>query len=106
MTLSTLRFAVLFAVACLGACASAIPEPTPAHVERARASNPDVSLADLQQGRELFIGRCAGCHALPLPSDHSPKEWATVLERMTPLAQLDEDESARVESYLAATSQR
>jgi len=69
----------------------------------ARERWPDVGLAELTDGRRLFVARCGSCHTLPLPADTKPEDWPAVMERMAPLAKLTAAEAQAVERYLIST---
>src|SRR6476620_9107366 len=64
------------------ACVSALPEPTPGQLAAARATEPDLSLEDLQRGRATYIQRCGGCHALRAPNERSAGAWPLEVQRM------------------------
>ena len=68
-----LRLALVLAVV-VPACAP----HTPPQVTAADAERGNVEIAELQQGRKLLLGKCAGCHRTPLPADHTPAEWPTI----------------------------
>jgi mono/diheme cytochrome c family protein len=75
--------AVLFTAALLAACGGpAMPEPTVADASRGSARFPDLTLAELQQGRTLYLSRCGSCHALKRPAELSPEQWRTEVDDM------------------------
>lgn len=97
--------AALFAASLAGACV-ALPHPTFADAERARAAWPEETVASLEAGREVFVLRCAGCHALPLPRQHTPAEWPAVVAFMGRRSKLDAGELARIERFLVTVAGR
>jgi len=101
-TLQLVRFAALAALGlALGAgCAAALPRPTSETVARAQGRWPDSTLEQLERGRAVFVQRCAGCHALPLPDSRSEPEWQKVLDEMADEAKLTPDERVLVERFI------
>jgi mono/diheme cytochrome c family protein len=89
-------------------CASALSRPTPADVQRAASRWPDVSLSELQHGREVYVARCASCHPLYLPREEPAARWGAVLDGMAPRAGISADERKTVErSWMTmATAER
>lgn len=70
------------------------------------AQRGNVELADLQQGRKLLLGKCAGCHQTPMPDDHSAAEWPKMISEMAQRAKLDRAQIALLERYLVTMSTR
>jgi cytochrome c5 len=62
-------------------CAS-LPRPTQTDADRARARDPEASLATLSEGRTVYVGKCAGCHNLKLPGSMQAKDWPKFLDEM------------------------
>ncbi len=63
-------------IAALAACGgSAMPQPTAADASRGTAQFPDLTLAELEQGRSLYVSRCGSCHTLKRPSELAPQQW-------------------------------
>lgn len=90
------------------ACVPLVPEPTTAQLAAVRVSDPDLSLEDLQRGRETYIKRCGSCHALRSPAERAPDAWPLEVERMQTQHQvrLSVEERRDILSYLRAASQR
>jgi hypothetical protein len=80
--LTTFGLALLCASAFLGACASALPEPTSQDADFARTSYRDVSVEQLAQGRSIYVSRCAGCHVLKLPREVPAERWRHEVDEM------------------------
>lgn len=106
--MSPIRFIALAALGLtLGAgCAAALPRPSPATVTRAQGRWPDSSLAQLEQGRSMFVQRCSGCHALPLPDSRTEAEWKKVMDEMAAEAKLTPDERVLVERFVLSVRTR
>lgn len=62
-------------------------------------------------GRELYLSTCGRCHELPDPSQHSPADWASVVQRMgahieTMLGEtMSQADTRRITAYLQSASQ-
>ena len=84
----------------------ALPHPTPADADRARLSWPSADVASLEAGRETFVQRCAGCHALPLPQQHTPAQWPAVVFLMGHRKKLGAVELQAIERYLVTVAGR
>ena len=90
-----LRFALLLGLA--GCVAGRPPVATAIDAQRA-----NVPLATLETGRTLVIKKCGGCHATPMPSDHTAMEWPKSLDEMAGRANLANDERRAIEQYMLA----
>jgi cytochrome c5 len=67
----------------LAACGgSSIPEPSTADANRAAARFPDLTLAELEHGRTLYVSRCGNCHVLKRPLELPPEQWAGEVAEM------------------------
>lgn len=58
------------------------------------------TLAELTQGRELYINSCKKCHGLNAPESRTPEQWTKVLESMAPKAKLTSEQKDLVYKYL------
>jgi hypothetical protein len=89
----------------VSACAGgAIPHPNEASVSWARAEWPGSSRQSLEQGRELYVARCSGCHTLHEPRSYRAERWRDVVGVMAPRARLSPSESDLVLRYLLTMS--
>ena len=88
------------------ACMSALPVPTPGQLAAARATEPELSLEDLQRGRETYARRCGNCHTLRSPRDRSAEAWPLEVQRMQSQhhVRLTPDEQRDILRYLGAAS--
>lgn len=66
----------------LTACATLVPDPTPAQLEIAQNRWPTVTLAELTEGRKIFVNECSGCHNIPPPSELTATEWPATIQEM------------------------
>src|SRR5437762_879648 len=98
------RIAVLtLALAALAGCATWIPEP-----DALMAGGDERRLSDLRLGRELYISKCSGCHAL-IPVDRfDDARWTAEVEEMVKLkkVRLSGDDQAQLLRYLTTADDR
>jgi mono/diheme cytochrome c family protein len=80
-------------------CAKMPPLATALDAERA-----NVDLASLQNGREVYIQKCKGCHGLPMPTDYSPAEWPKKVGDMAERSKIDDAQRRAIEQYLVVMS--
>jgi len=78
------------------ACTTQLYVPGEANVNKVEQA----SLAELQQGYDLFLNNCGKCHKLPKVGSQSNQEWKKTLEVMAPKAKLNNEQSYLVYRYL------
>jgi len=80
--------------------------PTQAHVDWAQQQWPDTTLEILESGRKSYTQRCAECHALVPPAEHSPEEWPRYIQAMIKKqgVELSATEQDQILRYLSAAS--
>jgi cytochrome c5 len=66
----------------------------------ATASN--VSLQNLQKGRELYSNSCASCHRLKDPIKLTKQEWETSMIKMQKKAKIDDKKKNLILQYVEA----
>lgn len=88
----------------LAGCAAApiAPPLGQSDADRLTARGQAVTLAELQQGRSLFVGRCASCHILPRPAAYGTDRWPAFIDEMAARAQLSPPQAGAVLRYLLA----
>jgi len=86
--------AVLFVASV--ACTTQLYAPTEANVNKVEPA----SLAELQQGHDLFQTNCGKCHKHPKPGSHSKDEWTKILDKMAPKAKLNTEQTELVFKYV------
>lgn len=59
------------------------------------------TLADLTQGRTLYVNNCGACHGLYSPDSFSATSWKTVLSGMVPRTGLSTANAALVAKYVS-----
>jgi len=90
------------------ACAAALAEPTQRDASYAAQHWPGTTLAELEQGRALFVQTCAGCHTLKNPTSHSPAGWRAEVEQMRGKkgVALDDQQAELIIRYLSTVASR
>jgi len=68
---------LVLALAALAGCMIHIPEP-----DLMMAGNDDARLSDLKAGRELYINKCSGCHALHPVDKFDDARWTAEVDEM------------------------
>ena len=74
------------------------PSVTPAMVKAARVH----SATTLSDGRRVFVGPCAACHAPDPVKSRSLDEWRIAVDDMAPRSKLDAGERAALMAYIHA----
>jgi mono/diheme cytochrome c family protein len=64
------------------------------------AAPPTPSMAELQQGHDLFVSNCGKCHKLPDPASRPADSWKKVMDVMAPKAKLDATQADLVYKYI------
>jgi len=78
------------------ACTTQLYVPTEANVNKVEPA----SLAELQQGHDLYQNHCGKCHKLAKPGSHSRDEWTKILGKMAPKAKISTEQSDLVYKYV------
>lgn len=88
------------------ACASAIPQPSAADAARGGAMFPELTLAQLQQGRQLYVSRCGSCHVLKRPGDVPSDHWQAEVTKMRTKngVKLSDQEAQAIVRYLVVAA--
>ena len=92
---SKTKMLILLVAAGLISCVSALYIPT-----QKDALSQNISLEKLQQGRGLYMNKCASCHNLHLPSSFTSKAWAPILAKMQKRARIDDSQKELIAAYL------
>jgi mono/diheme cytochrome c family protein len=59
------------------------------------------TLADLQQGRTLYMNNCNACHGLYSPDDYTPGQWKTIISSMGPRTGLPASDITLINKYVS-----
>lgn len=94
--------ACLFLAACFPK-AGTVPGPLSSEaLQSAQSRWPSTSTEELEQGRQLFLTHCDGCHSYPDRAAYSEAEWPGLARRMGKKARLAEAESELVLRFILA----
>ena len=66
------------------------------------STSPKTSLAQLEHGRSLFVGRCIECHTLPPLWKYSREDWPKIVNDMSHRASLKPTERDAIVAYILA----
>ena len=84
-----------------GCAATPPPLVTPADAERGH-----LPIAELQQGRDLLVGKCGGCHDVPLPDQQPRAAWPEKVGAMVQRSGIAPAQRQLIEQYLIAMDPR
>ena len=104
----TRRSATVASVAWLGAgilvvgCVSAIPRVDAGLVRAAREVQRDADAGRLRAGYDAYRSRCAGCHHLVPPANHSADTWPALVTDHEDRLELTDSEVDSIVLYLQA----
>jgi cytochrome c5 len=103
---SYLSWAALLATALAACGGSSLPRPTAADASRGAAHFPDLTLAELEQGRSLYVSRCGSCHSLKPPSELAPQQWDQEVTEMREKngVKLSDAEARAIVRYLTVSA--
>ena len=65
----------------------------------------NATLAELQEGRTLYINNCGKCHSLYSPDDFSVSTWKAIIPVMAPNTTLDGSQVILVTKYVTRGNQ-
>lgn len=85
-------------------CAGYFPQPAEHHSPYAARLGYPATLADLHEGRRLFVMKCDGCHGLPGIQKFGTTKWVRWLDSMKVEAELSPREDTLVRAYVLAAS--
>jgi hypothetical protein len=96
------------AVLWCSACAPWLPRASASDTAFAREYRPQATLGELEQGRTLYVRRCASCHSLKDPASVAAREWPAKIAEMQVEhdVELQPHEAKLIETYLYAISRR
>jgi hypothetical protein len=83
-----------------GGCASLEQAAPPVETIALQSSAP--KRVQLEQGRTIYITKCAKCHSPEPVHRYTVTRWQDILSNMTAKAKLDPSESAAVRDYVFA----
>jgi mono/diheme cytochrome c family protein len=99
-------FVVGLSAGLFGCASSPYPHPIQADVAVAQKQRTGVTLADLEQGRSLYLSRCGSCHQVVDPKSVAPSEWPHEVAEMQERAKLDAGQVDAIVLYLVTIASR
>lgn len=84
-----------FSVSC-----SKIDNTSNLYVPSSSDTTAKATLAELQQGRTLYISNCQSCHSLYSPDDFTPDSWRSIISVMAPRTGMNASQVALVTKYV------
>jgi hypothetical protein len=94
---------LVLALAALAGCAVYVPEP-----DMLMAGGDLVRLSELKSGRELYINKCSGCHALVPVDRFYDAKWVAEVDEMfkAKKIKMSADDRDRLLRYLTTANGR
>jgi mono/diheme cytochrome c family protein len=92
------------AAGCGGWETAAAPVMNQADAVRLSARGQPTTVAELAEGRTLFVARCAACHRLPRPDAVPVDKWPSFIDEMAARSKLAPPQAVAVLRYLLAAS--
>jgi len=74
---------LILAAFLIGCAASKTIVPTQADADRGQSKFPDLTVADLTEGKVLYEEKCTACHGKYRPNSHSSDAWHKIVPEMT-----------------------
>lgn len=95
------NLAIVFSILFFAGCASySLITPTQVDADRAKAENPDVTLANLTKGKELFKESCGKCHSLKKAFAHTPEDVVKIMPKMAKKAHVNATDAQLIQQYI------
>lgn len=101
------RFLTFALLLVLFACSKSITSSVPVQsdLERAKVKWPEITLAELQQGQELYIANCGKCHSLKSPQSRNEAGWRKIVPPMAKKAKINAQQEELILKYVITMSQ-
>ncbi len=78
--LSIITLLALTIVAC---SPKVLTTPSQADVDRVSAMYPTYTLAELNEGKALYLAKCSTCHGIKNPQSKTAEQWKSIVPKMT-----------------------
>lgn len=75
------------------------------YIPSAADVTPIATLAELQQGRDLYINNCGSCHSFYSPDSYTPASWNMIMPNMGPKTNLNYTQLTLVTKYVCRGKQ-
>ena len=66
------------------------------------ASDQQIEVEILREGRSLFVSRCIECHTLPIIWYYRPSDWPDIIDKMAERSSLKPAERDAIVAYILA----
>jgi mono/diheme cytochrome c family protein len=97
----SLLLLVIFLAAAVNGCKKDAGTTTDSlYVPTSADATTSATLTDLQQGRELYISNCGGCHSLYSPDNYTASQWRNIMPNMAPNTNLTSAQVQLVTKYV------
>lgn len=64
---------------------------------------PDATMAQLDEGKQIFNGQCTKCHGAKKMSSGDEAKWEKDINRMAPKARISDDQKEKLKRYVFTT---
>ena len=81
-------------------CSKSTNNTSSLYVPTSADATSTATLADLQQGRTLYINNCGSCHSLYSPDDYISTQWKSIISSMGPSTSMSSSEILLVTKYV------
>ena len=81
--MKNLSIIALLALTIVACSPKVLTTPSQADVNRASSMFPDYTLAELNEGKSLYMAKCGTCHSLKNPLSKTVLEWKNIVPEMT-----------------------
>jgi hypothetical protein len=99
---SLLIVAILISI---GGCKKSSSDSSGCYTPTNADTTATATLAELQQGRSLYISNCNKCHSLYSPDNYAPSQWKSILSSMGPKTSMSASEIELVTKYVCKGQQ-
>jgi len=74
--------------------------PSAKQLEVAEKRWPNTTAAEIQEGQNIYTGKCAECHMLYDVMEFGEKKWTREIEKMAPKAKLTPEEKLKLTKHI------
>jgi mono/diheme cytochrome c family protein len=92
--------ALVLSTGILFSCTKISPGSGELYTPTAADVTANATLAELQEGRTLYINNCGKCHSLASPDAYTPTTWNGILASMAPKTSLTASQITLVKKYV------
>ena len=89
----------------LTSCGAALLIPTDSDVERVVTKFPNYTLAELNEGKQLYAQNCKKCHGLKKPENYTEAQWNKIVPPMAQKAKIDSNQEELIRKYVITMSE-